>query len=264
MNQINNIKNEKEEIKLLIAKALDKYEFTRKSNNISYTDFCTGNEISLIKKELISKKINNYIIYGVKEDAERNVIIFYPEKLSEEMVIKNYNNIFKIIRIKMSKENPLEHRMILSGIMKTGIRREKFGDIIVDNDIADIICFDSTSKIILDGIKDLTRFKKSEIEILDISNLLKKEIEFDDVKIIISSNRLDNFVSEIAKTSRNKACELIDLGKVLVNNINEYKYSKKLNINDVITIRGKGKFIYEKDENKTRSNRQVILLKKYK
>ena len=58
--------------------------------------------------------------------------------------------------------------------------------------------------------------------------------------------------------------EIIEEGRVLVNNINELKFSKKINVGDVITIRGKGKFIYDGEENKTRSDRIVVNIRKYK
>ena len=51
---------------------------------------------------------------------------------------------------------------------------------------------------------------------------------------------------------------------MFINNINEFKFSKKLQIGDVINIRGKGKFIYDGEEHKTRSDRTVVNIRKYK
>ena len=264
MFESNGRKNEKEEIKLIIAKTLDKYKQAVRSNKITYTDFLTLAEIEYVKKALIENRINEYKIYGVKNEADRNVIIFYPDKFSDEIVESNYNNIFKIIRITFPKEVSFEHREILSGIMKLGIKREKFGDIIVFENYADIVILEEVSKILLDGLKELIRFRKSKIELTCISNIIQKENEYENLKIIISSNRLDNFVSELAKCSRTKANELIEEGRVFINNINEFKFSKKLQIGDIINIRGKGKFIYDGEENKTRSDRSIVSIRKYK
>ena len=148
--------------------------------------------------------------------------------------------------------------------MKLGIKREKFGDIVIYDGGADIVILNEVSKILLDGLTELTRFRKSKIDLIEISEIIQKENEFEDVSIIISSNRLDNFVSELAKCSRTKANEIIESGRVFINNINEFKYSKKLQIGDVINIRGKGKFIYDVDDHKTRSDRIVVKLRKYK
>lgn len=264
MSESNGWKNEKEEIKLLNAKVLDKYKQAIRSNKITYTDFLTASEIQNVKRFLIENKVNDYIIYGVKEKADRNCLIFYPEKFNEDIVEVNYSNIFKLIRISFPKEVSFEHRDILSGIMKLGIKREKFGDIVIYDQGADVVVLNEVSKILLDGIKELIRFRKSKIELLDYTEIIQKENEFEDVKIIISSNRLDNFVSELARCSRTKANELIEAGRVFVNNINEFKFSKKLQIGDVINIRGKGKFIYDGEEHKTKSDRTVVNMRKYK
>lgn len=264
MFENNGRKYEKEENRLLIAKVIDKYRLAVKNNKILYTDFLTQTEIALVKKALIENRIDDYIIYGVKEDADRNIIIFYPDKFSKEMVETNFKKILKLIRITFPKNITFEHREILSGIMKIGIKREKFGDIVVYEEGADIIVLDEIAKILIDGLKELTRFRKSIIEIESIDNLIQKENEFEEFKIIISSNRLDNFVSELARCSRTKANEIIDEGRVFINNINEFKFSKKLNIGDKINIRGKGKFIYDQDESKTRSDRIIVKMRKYK
>ena len=157
-----------------------------------------------------------------------------------------------------------EHREFLSGIMKLGIKREKFGDIVVTDFGADIISLSEVSQYLVDGLKNLTRFKKSEIKVENIKELKVVENEFEDIKIIISSIRLDNFVSELARCSRTNAQEIIKEGRVFINQINEYKDDKKVNINDIITIRGKGKFIFSGIEKETKSGRLLINMKKYR
>ena len=153
MSESNGRKNEKEEIKLLNAKVLDKYKQGVRSNKITYTDFLTASEIQNVKRYLIENRVNDYIVYGVKEEADRNCLIFYPEKFSEDIVEANYSNIFKIIRISFPKEVSFEHRDILSGIMKLGIKREKFGDIVIYDNGADVVVLNEVSKILFDGIK---------------------------------------------------------------------------------------------------------------
>ena len=71
-------------------------------------------------------------------------------------------------------------------------------------------------------------------------------------------------VSELAKCSRTRATEIIEDGRVFLNSINEFKDSKKININDIITIRGKGKFVFIGIEKETKSGRFLVNIKKYK
>lgn len=250
--------------KLLVAKVIDKYEFSKTKNKITYTDFLNISEVSVVKRVLKEENIQNYIIYGGREEADRSLLIFYPEKFSEEMVAKNFEKIFEVIRIKLPNNIKYEHREFLSGIMKLGIVREKFGDIIVTDFGADIIVLTEISEILSNDLKTLTRFRKSEITIESINSLSNMETEFEDINIIVSSIRLDNFVAELANCSRNNSEEIINAGRVFINSINEFKASKKININDIITIRGKGKFIFDGIEKETRSGRYLLNMRKYK
>lgn len=252
------------EFKILVAKIIDKYEFCKTRNKIMYTDFLNVSEISIVEKILKEEKINNYILFAGKNSADRSILIFYPDKFSKEMVEKNYEKILNVIRIELPNNLKYEHREYLSGIMKLGVRREKFGDIIVNDKGADIIALAEISQYLADGLKELTRFQKSKISICNINKLISVETEFEQIGIIVSSIRLDNFVSELSKSSRRKAEEIIEAGRVFVNSINEIKPSKKINVNDIITIRGKGKFIFDGIEKETKSGRYLLNIRKYK
>ena len=98
------------EYKILIAKIIDKYNFCKLKNKITYTDFLNISEISIAKKILEEEKIKNYVFYGVKENADRNILVFYPEKFSKEIIEKNYEEILEIIRIKLPNNIKYEHR----------------------------------------------------------------------------------------------------------------------------------------------------------
>lgn len=252
------------EFKILVAKVIDKYEFCRKRNKITFTDFLNISEISIIEKILKEEKITNYIFFGGKENADRSILIFFPEKFSQDMIVKNYEKILNVIRIKLSHNLKYEHREYLSGIMKLGIKREKFGDILVNENGADIISLVEVSNYLVNGLNDLTRFQKAHISICNINELKNIETEFEELGIIVSSIRLDNFVAELSNCSRGKAGEIIEQGRAFINSINELKPSKKININDIITIRGKGKFIFDGIEKETKSGRYLLNMRKYK
>lgn len=151
----------------------------------------------------------------------------------------------------------------MSGILKIGIDRTKVGDILVDNNGADIFIFKVNANYIIQGLYELTRFKKSKIEEIDINSAREKIENFEESSIIVSSMRVDNVVAELISSSRNKAVELIEDERVLVNYEIVYKNSKMINFGDVITIRGKGKFIVDALVRNTRGDRSVIRVRKY-
>lgn len=244
-------------------KISDKIEFCRTRNKIVHTDFLDIASKSEAQEILFKEKFQNYFFEGGKEGADRNILVLYPDKISEEMARKNIENILEVIRIKLPKELKYEHRDYLSGIMKLGLKREKFGDIIVNENGADIVVLKEMAEYLKNSLQELTRFRKSEIDIVSILGLQNVETIFEEFTIIVSSLRLDNFVAEIVKCSRTRAEEIITEQRVYLNSILVEKVSKKINVGDVITIRGKGKFIFNEIQRETRNDRLVLGLKKY-
>lgn len=258
MNQLN-------ERKLLEAKINDQYQFAISKNKITHTDFLNQAEKQLAQKFLQEKKFKNYIFYGGNgQDSDRNILLFFPEKFSQEMVMKNYEKILSVLKICLPKELEYEHRIYLSGLMKLGIKREKVGDILVNANGADIIVLNEVANFLENSLPELTRFKSAKIERISIFEVEPKVQEFEEFSIIVSSMRLDNFVAELARTSRTKAEKIMNEQRVLVNYEVETKFSRKISMNDVINIRGKGKFMVGEMERQTRNEKLVVQMKKYK
>ena len=157
-----------------------------------------------------------------------------------------------------------EHRDYLSAVMIQGLGRERIGDIIVHTDEAYIIVLKENAEYLKNSLQGLTRFKKSQIEIIDFENIKIKPQEFEEFNIKVASNRIDAIVAEIAKTSRNKAEEYIDSKRVLINYQEESKYTRNVKEDDVIVIRGKGKFVINNIGEKNQKGRLTISVKKYK
>ena len=80
---------------------------------------------------------------------------------------------------------------------------------------------------------------------------------------VVASDRLDNVIAFITKSSRSQSVLLIQSQKVFVNEriVSSNAYDCKSG--DVISIRGFGKFIYEGSSGETRKGRTKIIVKKY-
>ncbi len=247
---------------LMFSKIDDKIEFCNSKNKITHTDFFTEPEIVKIKKYLTQKKIHNFFFFGGQPDCDRKMLFFYPQKLDYDLAFKNVNNILKIIRITLPNNlvSTFEHRDYLSAIMKLGIIREKFGDIIVYPEGADIVVQGENSKYFKQNLEQLTRFKKSKIEILDLNFIHEIIKNQEKIEIIVNSMRIDNFVSEIAHTSRNKANEILLEERVMVNYETIIKASKQINIGDLIVVRGFGKYKVTQILRTTKSGKLVVNL----
>ena len=113
--------------KLLYSRIDDKIKLSKTKNKILYTDFLNNIEINKVSKYLSKIKFKQYIFFGGFENAERKICIIYPEKFSKDMVEKNYEKIFSVIRINLPNENKgkYTHKEYLGGMMKLGIDRRK-------------------------------------------------------------------------------------------------------------------------------------------
>lgn len=258
-------KYKKQEEKLLIAKLLDKILLTEKRNKITYTNFLDEYQKRILEKVLKELNVKNSIILGGYETAERNIIVLYPNKLElipRENIVKD---ILNVIRIELPKESyeKYTHRDYLGALMKIGIQREKIGDIIVEENGADIIVIKEIAQYVKETISNLKRFSKSNVEFIDIKDLRKNNIKKQEKKLIVASLRLDNIVSELAKISRKKAEEIIAEEKVFLNFELQSKNTKQVKEGDKITIRGKGRFEIKEINGTTKNGRIIFTVEKY-
>ena len=257
--------NYKDEDDLIIARLNDKLKYCKINNKIVNTNFLDMHEEHIIKKELIRNKEKRYLFNGGYENAESKLLILYPEKFSEEIINTFIKDIIKVIRIKLPKdqENKYEHRIYLGVLMSFGLERERIGDIIVYANRAYIIVLHENVEYIKNSLQQTLQFKKSKIDIIEIDELEIKEQEFEEFKISVSSFRLDNIVSEITKTSRNIANQLINQEKVFINGIIEKKQTKLVNENDILIIRGYGKYIFFEKGSVNSKGKIIFKVKKY-
>ena len=251
--------------KLLLAQILDKIELCENKNKIEYTDFLDMAQLELVQKFINKIKIENYIFYGGFEDAERKILVIYPEKFNSDVVTKNLSNIVQIIRIQLPDDlkGKYTHRDYLGAVIKLGVKREKVGDIIVDSDGADIIIDKDISKFLEQNLGELTRFSKATITVENIDNLRPVHIRKEELEIIVSSLRLDNVISELARCSRNKALDIINMERVFINFQNETKKTKQIKAGDMVTIRGKGRFYIKEIIGQTKSGRTILKVEKF-
>ncbi len=244
--------------------ALEKFALKNLLLNFKSKPNYIGYELEGIPKsklENLRKKGVPIIIWTVKNKEAMEKAYKY----SDNIIQKNYKNIMKVINIKLPKElkEKYKHRDYLSSLIRLGIKREKIGDIIVQDQEADIIILKEISEYVKTNIVELTRFKKSIVEIVEINKISKAKTKREKIQLIVSSLRLDNLVKELTNTSRNKAEEIILKGRVFVNFENILKLSKILKQGDIVTIRGKGRFQIIEEIGNTRKDKKIIEIEKY-
>lgn len=185
---------------------------------------------------------------------DRKQICFH---LVEEEPIFDY----EVLKISINnKFKKYTHKDFLGSIMSLNIKREMIGDLFVESDN---VCYVFVTKSILEYLlNNLKEIGKNEIKI-EISKKRQFEYTFKDVNILLTSNRLDNFVAAITNMSRNKAIEYIESSNVLLNYETCTKRNKIFLEDDIITIKKIGKFKVFNQNGISKKNKERWIVKKY-
>lgn len=240
--------------KVLVDRIHDTADICERNNIPKFLGFLSEEECVLAERTLLKRNIN-FALYGGYDDAKRKVLVCYPDWT------ESIDYPITVLSFSYRKEDVLHHRDFLGSLMALGLKRETVGDILIEegravvfllSEIADYV-MSEISKIGRTGVKISVGFDG----FLPVSDTLNEFTE------TIASERLDCVVSALAGISRNESNEKITLGLVAVNSQIISKTTKQVVSGDVISIRGKGKFIIDSVTEKTRKNRIVLRYKKY-
>ena len=146
--------------------------------------------------------------------------------------------------------------------MSLGIKREKLGDLIIQDTICYAPVCSDISNYIINNLNTIGNCP-CEVSEYDYTSQELPERKFKERMVISTSLRLDGMVSAICNVSRNNSVELISCGKILVNYFQCLKKDKVIKNSDTLTIRGYGKFKVAEIIGSTQKDRLKIAIKQY-
>lgn len=230
-------------------------ELSQRANNGGYTvfsDFLGLSEISELSTLRFSVSAN---LWGGYENAERCVVCFGDR----EYLTDNTDYPIKCILIKPVNQkfaDNLSHRDFLGSLMGLGIRREVLGDIIINENCGYVFCLETIADYI---IENLTQVKHTTVK-CELTDSIPTDAlpQPENREIIVSSERLDVIVSAIYNMSRSQVIPIFHTEKVFVNGAVKTSPSVTLNIDDKVSVRGFGRFIYKGVLRRTKKDRLVI------
>jgi len=218
---------------------------------------------SLPKVDLFTQ----YITFGGYIGAERQMVAFYQDALS----FNDKENITEILPFPMAVisiepanlkySDDLTHRDYLGAILSLGIERSKVGDILLNPESAYVFFHNSLVDYITEN---LTQVRRTSVIVTQIPlGSFTYQPEFAKIQGSVSSLRLDVILSLALSHSRNKLTSFIQGGKVFVNGRLILSNSYKVKKNDIISVRGVGKFKFAGVTGKTKKERDYVLIYKY-
>lgn len=215
---------------------------------------------------MVSKVSKGIFTYFLTEKETQEVVIslnkikqkyniYLPYKESDKKII--YSKIKpKVTLLEIIGDNNIKHKDILGSLFALGIKPYMYGDIII-TDKKYLIVLEEISDFIKNNLISIGRYKV-KVKSVNINILTNYEKEYITKTIILKSIRLDSLVSKLINKSREVTKKIISDKLVLLNFNMVTKNHITIEKDDIISIRGYGKYKIDKIEKN--KNIKIIVL----
>ena len=212
----------------------------------TFTDFLSLSEQSTVIEMQRDLSYAHPSFFGGADFCERRILRFGCE---DEM---GYDEPYPICAVEVSPSapafaTPLTHRDFLGAILNLGIERSVIGDIAIDREsnTAYVFCLESIADFIAESLVKVKRENVKCRIIYDLSelpggiepSLLRKTLS-------VASERVDAVISAAWNISRTDSSDAVKAGLVFVNQRLCTSPSDNLKGGDLVSLRGRGRFIY--------------------
>lgn len=236
----------------------------RELENQAYRNdtFCFTNFLSLADVNILYDSVDEkqFEIFGGMEGCER-VIARFGNKDELGYEVPYPITILKVEPLIEKFADPLSHRDFLGALMNLGIEREMIGDIRIDGKSAYVFVIDSMAEYIM---QSLDKVKHTSVRVIRLSEVpADVTVRISQRELVVSSKRIDVVIAGVYKLSRSKVLDLFREKKVFVKGRTLENNSYLLKEEDVIAVRGFGKFIYKKENHETRKGRLCLTIGEY-
>ncbi len=229
-----------------------------RTNRFTFTGFLGLDEQSILKQN--ERELCKFTLFGGMDGCERAVVRF------GSVDDFGYEESFSIVCLKAEPvlekfADTLTHRDYLGAMMNLGIERRNIGDIVVRDSSAYIFLLDTMCEYVT---QNLTKVKHTTIKCTAVKNVPDGELfKLETHSISVASMRLDCIIAAVFDLSRNQCDQLFAAQKIFVNGRLCENTSHISKTDDVISVRGYGRFILGEKGGVSRKGRQYIEIKRF-
>lgn len=236
MNKSKNLDHISTENKEIARRVIDLCEIVLRTKSTECTDFYNPFEVKELTSLINTYDTISFSLIG-NEDSESKAILIYPEYM-DEVNPADYVSLVKIDK----KDYEIAHKDVLGSLLSLGIKREKLGDIIINDEA---IYFYIRNEILDYVLLNLEKIKKYgvELEVIDLATLISRDVDYEEKLVTCASARLDLVLANVYNLSRSDAKNAIEAGLVKLNYKVTYKISETLEVGDMVSMRRRGRFI---------------------
>lgn len=243
------------EERAILARTLDQAENVLKSGRIQVTDFMdpyrTGLIISVLQHlNLVAMADGGY------PGAERKRVAMSLNDVS--LLPEDFDISFIMIKGNF-KHTRTTHRDFLGALLGLGLKRDKFGDIVVSGDKANVVVAGEVVPYILANLHKVGQVKVLVSEISQ-GDFQPPVVHYREIKTTVSSLRLDAVAAAGFGTSRSKIVREIKAERLSINWRVCPDPAAVIKEGDVLSARGKGRVIVAAVNGPLKSGRIGILL----
>ncbi|MCR5485740.1 MAG: hypothetical protein K6F09_09125 [Clostridiales bacterium] len=236
--------------KLLKNRFEELHSLSERNYCYTFSDFLSLSEQDLLYELKLSP--DSFFLFGGTEGAERKISVFGREEdcgYEADVPV----DCLMISPVNQKFADKLTHRDFLGALMNLGIKRETLGDIIIEENKGYIFCLRKISGFIIENLSSV-KHTSVKLEKVDPSSLSASALP-DISEIVVPSERLDAVIAAVYNLSRSESSRLFPQEKIFINGRITESASHSLKEKDIVSVRGKGRFIYEGIERETRRGR---------
>ncbi|MBR1811223.1 MAG: hypothetical protein IJ766_06205 [Clostridia bacterium] len=244
-----------DETEILKKRLVELSDRSRARGVYESTDFLNLAQQSVLQTLQRGGKVQAVTLYGGVANAERKLAVFG----SADDCGYDYIPEIKILKLSPVSEKfgeELSHRDVLGAVLSLGIKRELTGDILIDGKTAYIVVKEAIADYIAENLKSV---RHTDV-ICRITDAAPDDLTREPAPqtFLSSSERLDCIIAAVYNISRNTAKELFAKERVFIDGALKTNPSAILKENEIVSVRGKGRFIYKGIENTTKKGRYKI------
>lgn len=212
-----------------------------------------------IARDHLEKNGESYLFCGGFEQAERQRLILFPPYTEIDCQEAEISLIRLQGRMDFVK---VSHRDFLGAVLSLGVKREKFGDLLVTEDGCYLYMATENKDYLLSNPLKVKNVPLSTQEI-SLEEWTPPKPITKEIAVTVSSLRLDAICAHGFGLSRAKALEAIKSSKVQLNHLETTDGDALVKTDDILSFRGKGKIKIGEILGETKKGKLRVNLQKY-
>ena len=194
--------------------------------------------------------------FGGYEDAERSYLGL--ALTHEDLADGRYP--IACVRVRYRPQDGITHRDLLGSVMGLSLKREAVGDILAEEDAARLYLSSAVKETVL---TQLTKVGRAGVSCQEVPLGGTGARRYQEMAGSLSSLRLDCAAAFLGSLSRSDAAKHISGGLVAVDGRTVLDQARIIKPGEKISIRGTGKFLFDREIGTSRKGKLRVLFRKY-